>query len=252
MNLSKTSLAYIAFGGIISILLWVILLANPDSDRVSSVKYDESFAVAAKTWLLENPELLLEAIAVLEQREQVAQSDQDQTLITQNASALFASDQDGYIGEGEPVIVEFFDYQCGYCKQQSSPINSYAENNPDKRIILKEFPILGPVSETAARMAIATRRIHGNEAYIAFHKDLLAHRGSLDDSVLDGLITEHGYNIQDVREAMTDSLVDAELEANRLLASKMGITGTPGFVFRKSIARGFLNLEQLTRSASAG
>ena len=212
-------------------------------------EHDTPFAAQARAWLLANPEVLLEAMEVLKARQETVASSQDIERINRNSDALFADPGDGYLGGSDVVAVEFFDYQCGYCKRQLAAVEAFIEENPGKRIILKEFPILGPASEMAARAALAARLIAGNDTYVAVHNGLLKHQGRLDNAVIDQILTEAGLHPADVRARMDDSEITDKIEANRVLAARVGVTGTPGFVMRGSIARGLLSRQALEQMA---
>jgi protein-disulfide isomerase len=212
---------------------------------------DEEFGTRAQAWLLDNPEVLLEAMQILQTRQAEAAVQDDRTQIASVQDALFNNPEDGSIGTGEPVMVEFFDYQCGFCKRQMEAVEAFAEAHPSKKIILKEFPILGPESEVAARAALAVKKIEGNEVYIEVHNGLLAYKGRLDQASIDGVLSQVGLDIAAVHTAMQDDAITRHIEANRQLAAHLGVQGTPGWVFRDRIARGLLSYEALTSHTEA-
>ena len=126
----------------------------------------QTFRDEVRAYLLDNPEVLMEAIGVLEQRQAEAQASSDQELVKANAEALF---NDGYSHiagnpDGDVTMVEFLDYQCGYCKKAFPEVNQLLESDGDIRLIIKEFPILGDPSVMASRFAIAVKQLEGDEA----------------------------------------------------------------------------------------
>ena len=209
------------------------------------------FDERARAWLLSHPEILLEATNMLQEQQATAATEYDLALIDQFASPLF-NGPDGYVGSGTAVAVEFFDYQCGFCKRQAPVIKAYADANPHHKIMFKEFPILGASSALAARAAIAVRMLAGNDSYVAFHHALMAHRGAIDDLVIDRLLADAGHDIAPMRAQMDTDAVTQEIEANRNLASRLRINGTPGMVFRGSIARGLLDARELVARIGDG
>ena len=206
---------------------------------------DEEFADKARTWLLENPEVLLDAMQVLETRRAEAAVADDIEKITANSNDLFNNPADGYVGTGEAVAVEFFDYRCGYCKRQLPAIEAFNAAHPDKRVILKEFPILGPDSEFAARVALATKKTHGNEGYVTLHNALLAHEGQLDEATIISILAKNDFDVAEITKSVDDAVITRQIEDNRNLAERLGINGTPGFVFKTEISRGLLSLAAL-------
>ena len=212
---------------------------------------EDGFDDRARAWLLSNPEILLEATNILQQRQETAATEYDTALISEFAAPLF-NGPDGYIGTGEAVAVEFFDYQCGFCKRQAPIVKAYADANPGRKIIFKEFPILGAPSELAARAAIAVRMLAGNDSYVEFHNALMEHRGAINATVIDQLLADAGHDLTAIRAQMNAEAITKEIEANRNLASRLRINGTPGMVFRDSIARGLLDAGELVARIGDG
>jgi protein-disulfide isomerase len=197
-----------------------------------------------RAYLLANPEILMEMLQLLEQKEQVATADTDRRLVAENAPAIF-DDGFSWVGgnpEGSITLVEFLDYQCGYCRRAQPELSELIRSDGDIRLIVKEMPILGPGSELAARAAIATLITSGPERYAALHDRLLAMKGQITDESLDAALTETGLDPVAIRAAMTDPEVDRRLGATRELAGKLAISGTPTFVFDDRMVRGYLPL----------
>ena len=163
---------------------------------------------------------------MLEARREAAAASMDVARIAAAADALFDDPNAGFLGSGEVVAVEFFDYQCGFCKRQLAAVKAFADAHPDKRVILKEFPILGPASEMAARAALAVRAVAGNDAYIAVHNGLLQHQGRLDQVSIDGVIIKAGLDLASIHAAMQDEAISRQIAANRQLAAELGSSHT--------------------------
>ncbi len=206
-----------------------------------------AFNDAVRAYLLENPEVIMEAVQVLEARQAAAQQDADAALIAANAEALF-DDGVSWVGgnpEGDVTVVEFLDYKCGYCRRAFSEVERLVDSDDDVRLILKEFPILGEESMRAARFAIATRNVAGPDAYKAVHDQLMTLNGTINDAALGRLAREAGLDADAILAAMGDDAVTDELRANRALAQTLQISGTPAFVMEDTLVRGYIPFDRM-------
>ncbi len=207
----------------------------------------QAFRDEIRAYLLENPEVLIEAINVLEQRQADAQLQGDAQMIAANAEALF---NDGYSHvagnpDGDITIVEFLDYRCGYCKKAHPDVNALLESDGNIRFIIKEFPILGEESTMASRFAISTKINAGDEAYFDIHNALMEHNGRITEGSLRRLAKSHDLDDDAIIDGMDDAVVDQILQANYVLAQTMAITGTPGFVMGETMVRGYAPLASM-------
>jgi len=190
-----------------------------------------------RDYLLSNPEVLEEAYSVLqERREREAKLRMDKAL-TLNADAYFNDPADPLIGnpDGTVNLVEFFDYQCGYCKSMAYDLDRRLTPDGKIRAKFKEFPILGPESVTAARAALAAEK---QGKYWELHQALMNNHQRLSENRIFALAESVGLNIPKLRKDMDDPSIDNILQRNRKLADDLGITGTPGFVIGTDIYRG--------------
>jgi protein-disulfide isomerase len=145
---------------------------------------------------------------------------------------------------GDVAVVEFFDYRCGYCKSMAPLLSEVASADRGVKVVLKELPILGRDSETAARAAIASR---AQSKYPEFHAALMASRGRLGEREVMRLAGEVGLDLERLRRDMDDPAVDNEIAANRRLAAALKIDGTPGFVVGDRLAPGALSAAELRK-----
>ncbi|WP_432449860.1 DsbA family protein [Aliiroseovarius marinus] len=210
------------------------------SDEERSLFRDE-----VRAYLLDNPEVLIEAFEVYEMRQEMAQAELDVELVKANASDLF---QDGYSHvEGNPdgdiTIVEFVDYQCGYCRRAYDVVQELLEKDSGIRVILKEFPILSEASLLSARFAIAGQQLFGEEAYGKLHDALITIRGEVTVERLVELAGDLGLDGKAIVAEMASPAVSEVLQKNRELGQRLRITGTPAFVIQDSMERGFLELD---------
>ena len=233
-------------------LLFVIavaVLASPAAADLLDMSEDEraAFRQEVRDYLLDNPDVLMEAIAILEQRQAEEQIAADEALVAEHAEALF-SDGTSWVGgnpEGDVTMVEFLDYRCGYCRRAHPEVNDLVETDGDIRYVVKEFPILGEQSVLASRFAIATRNIVGDEAYKQIHDALMTLRSDVTRPALERLAEELELDAEAIFAGMEAPEVAEEIEANRALAQSMGISGTPTFVVGDQMLRGYLPLDQM-------
>lgn len=199
-----------------------------------------------RAYLLENPEVILEAIEVLESRRDQAAAQADAELTRRHAEDLY-NDGFSFVGgnpDGDITLVEFADYRCGYCKQAHPQVQALIEGDPELRFVLKEFPILGPDSVTAGAMAMAALEID-RERYAELHDALMQHRGQLTESIAYRIAKHVGYDVSELKEMATAPEITERLAETRELAARLGIQGTPAFVVGDRVIRGFLPAAEL-------
>jgi protein-disulfide isomerase len=209
-----------------------------DTDR-------DAFRDEVRAYLLENPEIIMEAIQVLKDRDTATEAQNDLTLVQENSAALFTSSTDWVGGnkDGDITIVEFMDYRCSYCKKAHDEVSDLIKSDGNIRFILKEFPILGEQSDLASRFAISIRQIGGDATYKAAHDALLSMRAEINAASLDALAAKLGLDPAVVNARMQTPEVSAVIATNRALAEKMLINGTPTFIVQKTMLRGYVPLD---------
>lgn len=207
----------------------------------------QAFRGEIRAYLLENPEVLMEAIGVLEQRQAEEESAAQLVAVGDNEAALFQSAFDHVGGnlDGDVVIVEFIDYRCSFCRRAHPEVGELVAADGNIRIITKEFPILGEQSVLASRFAIATRLALGGEAYEQVGDALMAMRSDVTELALARLAEDLGLDSAAIFAAMDDTLVQSTIDANYALGQRMGITGTPSFVFGDQLVQGYVPLENM-------
>lgn len=199
-----------------------------------------AFGQAVRDYLMENPEVLIESINVLEERRATEDAQNDKVLVAANTGDLF---NDGHSWEGgnpqgDVTMVAFIDYRCSWCRRIAADIHDVTEKDGNIRLILKEFPILGQDSEASSRFAVAVRQVAGDEAYMRAHDALMEMRGPATLEALKELAADLGVDGEAVVNAMNTEEVSAVLRANRQLADRMRIMGTPTFVIGEELLRG--------------
>ncbi|EAR49395.1 27 kDa outer membrane protein, putative [Oceanicola granulosus HTCC2516] len=216
------------------------LEALSDSER-------DAFRAEVRAYLLEHPEVLMEAIGVLEQRDQAAQAASDVDLARANLEEL---QNDGYsfVGgnpDGDVTLVEFVDYRCGYCRRAHAEVEELLASDGNIRFVVKEFPILGEGSTLSSQFAIAVKQLHGDAAYKNVHDALITLRSDADEPSLRRLAEGFGLEADEIFARMGSDEVADEINETRALAQRLQITGTPTFVLEDQMLRGYLPLEQM-------
>jgi len=217
----------------------------------------DAFRGEVRQYLLDHPEVILEAMDLLQTRKAAAEQQADVDMVQANAAAIF-KDAASWVGgnpQGSVTIVEFMDYRCTYCRKAYAEMEDLVKNDGDIRFVVKEFPILGDDSLISAKFAIAMRMVHGDDAYKAAHDALIALRGSPDAATLGRLAAGLGYDAAEVMAKMESAEVSAVIQANRDLAGALNITGTPTFVIDTTMLRGYLpeeDMQKIVDQARAG
>lgn len=206
-----------------------------------------------REYLLEHPEAVLEALTTLQKREQQAQQDKQKFTVASSKSQLFASPEDGTIGnpKARTVIVEFFDYRCPYCKGIAANLRKLVDEDKDLRIVLKELPILGPDSIYAARASLAAR---DHPKFADFHTAMISAPGPLNEANVGKIAASFGIDFAKLKKQMESPEIQAVIDRNLALARSLGITGTPAFVIGSSVYPGAMEndiLKRLIRTARA-
>jgi protein-disulfide isomerase len=204
-----------------------------------------AFRDEVRAYLLENPEVIMEAIQVLKDRDAATEAQNDVALVQDNKAALFNSATDWVGGnkDGDITIIEFMDYRCSYCKKANAEIAELVKSDGNIRFILKEYPILGAESDLASRFAIAVRQIGGDAAYASAHETLMVMRADITGPALDRISTDLGLDPAAVNARMQTSEVTDVIAANRALGNAMQINGTPTFVVQETLLRGYVPLD---------
>jgi protein-disulfide isomerase len=165
--------------------------------------------------------------------------------INSNASQLLLSPHQVTLGnpQGDVTLVEFFDYSCGYCKRALPDMLMLLKDDPKLKIVLKEFPILGPGSADAARVAIAVRmQDTDGQKYLAFHQELLGGPGPASKEKALAAAKDQGLDMDRLQQDMASDEVNATLSEDMKLAGAIGITGTPGYVIGKDLVLGAIGV----------
>lgn len=199
-----------------------------------------------RDYLLANPEVLRDALMELERRESEAEAEAQSRSVADNAQALHEAPEGFVIGnpQGDVTLVEFFDYNCTYCRRALVDLNQLIDNDPNLRVVLKEFPLLSEESLEAARVSIAAGL---QDRYFDVHRALLETPGQVDGAraltVAEGL----GLDVERLRADAGSDAVTATLSDSIQLAQTLGLNGTPSYVVGGEVVVGAVGYNELRR-----
>jgi protein-disulfide isomerase len=231
-------------------VLALALLGAPVSASAQSFTDTQRGDIEAiiKSYLVTHPEVLEEAMNELQKRQTVAETAKHEASIAQNAEAIFNSPRGVTLGnkDGDVTFVEFFDYNCGYCKRAMADMLDLMKNDPRLKVVLKEFPVLSEGSVEAARVAVAVRmQDPTGKKYLDFHQKLLGGRGVADKARAMAAAKDAGLDTARIEKDLASPEVKATLAENMKLAEEMGLNGTPSYVIGKQIVVGAVGLDGL-------
>ncbi|MCY4592391.1 MAG: DsbA family protein [Alphaproteobacteria bacterium] len=197
-----------------------------------------------REYLLERPEIIEEALGALRARREAYEQARIATAIREHDAAIRFHPMSPVSGnlEGDVTMVEFLDYQCGYCKRSLQPVKDLLAADDGLRVVWKEFPILGPVSRFAARAAMAAAR---QGLYLEYHLAVMGSRGQLTEDRVIELAGGAGLDLGRLRSDMEDPAIEAYLDETATLARTLGIGGTPAFVIGETLVPGAAGGERL-------
>lgn len=213
-----------------------------------SAQQKSEIEAVIKDYLVNNPEILRDAMVELDHRDQ-AKADAARTqALTQLAPQIFNSPHQLVVGNpsGKITLVEFFDYNCPHCRNIVGDLDRLMKSNPDFRVVLKDFPILTPESEDVARIAIALRGQFKADKMWQFHLALMQSRGLVDKDQALSVAKDLGANMSQLNKDLSGPEVPATLDEVKKLADSLNADGTPTFVIGTSVISGEQNFDQLS------
>jgi protein-disulfide isomerase len=195
-------------------------------------------------YLMQHPDVLIAALHQAEDKMDRDDEAKASQAVAQHRREVFddATTPVGGNPQGDVALVEFFDYRCPYCKQVEPALESMLKQDPKLRLVYKEFPILGPVSVTAARAALAAQR---QGKYDAFHAAMMAARGNITDDTVYRVAGSVGLDVEKLKRDMASPEIAQTIKANKQLADALDIRGTPAFVIGDKVVPGAVDLDAL-------
>lgn len=211
---------------------------------------EEEIKQLALQAILENPEIVMEAVAILQQREEEQAAAQARDTLSSGRDQLENDPNAPVLGnpDGDVTVVEFFDYNCPYCRRAGDEVTALLEGDDNIRVVYREWPILGEGSVFAARAALASRE---QGKYDEFHKALMGARGRVDDNIVMQIAAGVGLDLDKLRADMDAPEVQAHIDTSMALARSLGFSGTPSFVVGEQLAPGLVDAEQLAAMVEA-
>ncbi len=227
--------------------------AAPEAQNFSADQRHEIEGII-KNYLVAHPEVLQDAMDALDKQQKQADADKARVTIKDNNATIFNSPHQVVLGnpQGSQTMVEFFDYNCGFCKRALPDMMSLLKTDPNLKFVLKEFPVLGPGSVEAAHVAVAARMqdLTGKK-YIEFHQKLLGGRGPADKARALAVAKEVGFDMTRLEKDMDSDEVKTTIDEDMKLADVLGVNGTPSYVVGNEVVVGAVGLDELKQKIEA-
>jgi protein-disulfide isomerase len=231
-----------------------IAMVSPAFAQGFSADQREEIGKIVKEYLLAHPEVVQEVMTEVEKHQQAAEDQKHRAAVADNRATLFGSPHQVVLGnpQGSATIVEFFDYNCGYCKRAMSDMLDLLKNDNNLRFVLKEFPVLGEGSVEAARVAVAARmQDPTGKKYLEFHQKLLGARGAADKARALAVAKEVGFDMPRIEKDMNSDEAKKTIDENLKLADALGVNGTPSYVVGEEVVVGAVGLDSLREKLAA-
>jgi protein-disulfide isomerase len=221
-------------------------VALPAAAAEFSPAQTKEIGTLVRDYLINNPEVLRDAMVELDRREKEAQQAAREKIISDNGN-LFSSPHQAVIGNpnGKVTLVEFFDYNCGYCKKALEDLAKLVKEDPNLRVVLKDFPVLGPGSVEAAQVASALRNQFSGDKFWAYHQKLLMTRGQIGKAQALAVAKEMGADMGKLDRDIASPEVKAGIQEVMQMADGLNLTGTPSWVVGKEVVVGAVGYEDL-------
>jgi protein-disulfide isomerase len=220
------------------------------STQTLSSEQQQAIGVLIKNYIVAHPEIVQGALDELDKRQKEADAEKARMTIRDNNATLINSAHQVVLGnpKGTVTMVEFFDYNCGFCKRALPDMMSLLGANPNLRFVLKEFPVLGDGSVEAAHVAVAARmQDPTGKKYVEFHQKLLGGRGAADKARALAVAKEVGFDMPRIEKDMDSPEVKTTIDEDMKLADLLGVSGTPTYVIGDEVVVGAVGLDELKK-----
>jgi protein-disulfide isomerase len=230
-------------------LLGALILA-PAAMAQSAVfneQQKQAIGEIVKDYLIKNPEVLTEVIAELEKRQAEAQQASQASAVKETQQSLLNASHSYVVGNpsGDITLVEFFDYNCGYCKKALADVQTLMKSDPKLRVVLKDFPVLGPDSVEASRVALAVKNQLQGQKLLDYHVKVMDSRGRVNAERAVAVAREMGVDVARLQKDMEGAEVRNALQENMALGDRLSLTGTPAFVIGETVIPGAVGIDPL-------
>ncbi len=208
----------------------------------------ENLGPAVREYLLANPEVVIEAVEAYQKKQEMADAEKAKENLKTHKDFLYKADKDATPEVGNPdatvTVVEFFDYNCGYCKRALKEVQSVLAEDKDVRFVFKDMPILSPQSQTAAHWSLAAQR---QGKYFEFHQKVMNHQGGISETSLAEIAKEVGLDVEKMKKDAADPKIAEIVMQNVKVATDLGLRGTPAFIINDRVIGGYIELEEMKR-----
>ena len=230
-----------------------VTAAPPAAAQSFTPEQRKELEAIVKDYLIKNPEILRDVAAALERQQAEADASKGRKAIKEHAATLFSSPRQAVLGnpKGDVTMVEFFDYNCSFCKRAMADMMDLLKNDPNLKVVLKEFPVLGEGSVQAAKIgAAAMIQDKSGKKYLEFHRKLLSTRGQIAKAQAIAAAKGAGFDIARIERDAEGPEVRKTLEESFMLAEALGLNGTPSYVIGSNVVIGAVGLAKLKENIS--
>jgi protein-disulfide isomerase len=229
---------------VVAAALWAVPAKAADEGAKSLSKADVEKII--HDYIVANPQVILNAVDDYQRTGAAARAVEG---MSKNKDNLQNDPASAFVGnpDGDVTVVEFFDYNCHFCKDALPTVMKLLDKDKNVRFVFKDFPILGPTSETAAKWALAANK---QKKYFEFHKAMMENKTPIDDALLEKVAAGVGMNVDQAKKDIASQEILLQIEKDRTLANDIGIRGTPAFVVGDELVSGALTLESLEKKVA--
>jgi len=232
------------------LLLTAALVSGPAKAETAQAHSKAEIEQIINDYLMDNPEALATALTNMQEYFRLAESDRLRQTIVKNGPALFANPADFSIGPPDaPItIVEFFDYNCGYCKRVFPTLMEVVNENDDVRVVFKELPILSETSILAAKTALA---LEDQLTFRTFHAKLMNNKSRLSEAYISATLKDMNIDMATLEARRDTPRIQAILDDNSRLARALNVEGTPAFIIGDQVMPGALEKDEFNAALAA-
>ncbi len=220
----------------------IFILVVLFSLNVSTENLDEKI----EKFLLNNPEIILQSLENYEKKQIAEKEKSNNQIIADNRKQILNTSNGMYSGnlESKNVIIEFFDYNCSYCKKAHQDILKIEQNKKNVKVIYKNFPILSENSKKLAEIALFIAK-DNNEKFVKFHNLVMSRKGLIDKNQLKDMLGDIGYDQDKLKNNLNSEYIKNQLLKDRELAEKLSLRGTPAFIVNDKLFFGYIGYDEL-------
>ena len=200
-------------------------------------------------YIMNNPKVIMDSVEKFRNDQQTNEEKAFDAKVKEKSAELYKKDGDPVAGntKGDVTLVEFFDYNCGYCKHAFKDLKTLMDSDKKLKVVFKDIPILSETSFTAAQYALAADR---QGKYWEFHSAMMEHNGPITEDSLQSVGKSVGLDVEKLKKDSKDPDIRAHLESNLALARDIGVNGTPAFVINDTVLRGAYGLEAMQKAVA--